>query len=171
MSARGKCMAPVLRSLDALERLFLELLVEQFETIGRIEPARLAGALTAAVAGADIQQVTEALYEAGRLEDYLGMPMLVRDAAGARLYPMLVTTRPGRQGRGDGEDESRERRFNEAVVWLVGRKMFTAADLQAALGAATSEGRRVLAALIDRGLVQAPIENHQRTYFVREVRS
>lgn len=164
MSTCRSFTPPVIRPLTVPERLLLRLLMEQFEVIGRVEPSRLVQAFATVLPVAPMGPVLDGLYAAGRVEDYDGMPNVVRDAAGVRVYAALVHQRRANNTNVD----LRAQRIAEAVAYLVGRKRITTPALAAALGATTAETQRVIGALMDRGLI-TEMQAGPQCYLVREV--
>lgn len=165
--SRAKCKAPGVaarvRAITSAERRLLRLLVEQFETIGACRPERLRACWDR---DEDFDATLAGLYEAERLEDYAGGPMIVRAASGERLHPRLVTHAVGKSGL-TTQDTERAARDAEAVAFLVGRSTVTIAALAEGLGISTQAARALVVMLVDRGLLLGNPD--WQTYQVRRV--
>lgn len=148
------------RDLAPDERRLLNLLVEQFETIGRLDLERVRIPYDDVARDLDFRDAARGLVEAGRLDQYDGTPYVARDAQGFRVYPVLARERPQRTSR------AAPSRLADLLAYLVGRDRTTMRDICAALDVKPGAISATVARVVGMGLLA---EDGERTGAYRVV--
>ena len=136
-----------LRDLAPDERRLLGLLVEQFETIGRLDLERVRAPYDDVARDLDFRDAARGLVEAGRLDQYQGQAIIARDAQGFRVYPVLARERPART------NQAGPSRLPDLLAYLVGRSRVTMRDICDALDVKPGAISATVARVVGMGLL------------------